>query len=165
MRCGEALAVLAALTLALTASGVEATGGQLLLGGDGYRVGQPGLVHAVVDPPNGTARVQADVAVAVEGPDGTTRLERETSLPEGGPRLVTLGWTPDEPGVHTLSGRARLDGAGFDLGERTVEVQPAAGPQPRAPGPDPGAPGAIQWAIVFGALYLATRESFRRSGA
>lgn len=158
MRRGLAFALMAASVLAVGAapSIVQAGSDRFLVDEADLEAGEPALVHAVVrGTPQGEAPVE--IALTVEGPENVQQVRRSTEVDGGGQRLISMAWTPDRPGQHTLSGEALVAGRAVDLGSRTVQV--ASDPSGNGPHPLPQtAPGSIQWAIVFSILYAVTRS-------
>lgn len=161
MRRGPAL--LALLVLLLSGAGPPTSAApqdnQLLVDQDGLEVDEGAIVHAVVQAPQGTPGERIDVRLTVEGPDRAEQIQRSAQLSGGSPQLVTLTWTPDEPGTHHLDADVRVGSQLVDVAERNVYVSPQDQEEDRAL--VERAPGSVQWAIVGAGVYLVLRAGSR----
>lgn len=161
---GGPITGLAALVIVLGAlsTSVQAGGSKVLVDDEALQVDRETLVYAVVDTPAGDGLVTADVTLQIETPDGVEEVTRTRDVQQGGPALVSLTWTPSEPGPHVIRGQADVGPLGFELAHEPVEVAPAEASTSSGSLPLPGvAPESIQWAIVFGALYMVAHFVFR----
>lgn len=156
---GLAAVALLAVTPSLAAAGVD---DEIRVPEIGTRAGATSVFHVVVHPPEHFDRVGMEIVATIEGPGGEEEVVRHGQLLEGGDAsLISLGWTPDRPGEHTLDAEVTVAGEVRDLEPVTVDVAP---PSPASAGsglPDT-APGTVQWAIAFGILFFVTRATVRR---
>lgn len=117
---------------------------------------QEAIVHAVFEPPQGSVGDRIPVQLTVEGPDHTEQIQQSREVSGAAPQLVTLSWTPDEPGTHQLRVDARFGSQVVPVTERTVYVAPQE--QEEGPSLVDRAPGSVQWAIVGAGVYLFLRS-------
>lgn len=163
---GRTRAVLLLLGAVLVVSLAPATLADRMIVEDEHRQDLPSLLHIVVEPPaEATMEAQTvSVVVTVEGPAGERELATHPEIAEdAGKQLVTVSWTPEHVGEHTLRAEVELGEETRVLEEREVYV--SSDPERSGSSLPDTAPGTVQWAIAFGFLFFAARAGFGRRTA